>query len=90
MAWFAYLSGLTQWGFLQWSFLQWGHVFFFGLLFLYIFCFPQLPRDLEQWDFLWLRARGLRSSLDKSLSELTLYVDLVYTELVSLSIIAWR
>jgi hypothetical protein len=67
-----------------------GHVFFFGSSFLFFFCFPRPPHDLECWDFLHLRACGLHSSLDELLSELMLYADLVYAESVSSSIIAWR
>jgi hypothetical protein len=49
-----------------------------------------LPCNLEHWNFLRLHVRGLHSSLDDLLSELTPYANLVYAELVSLPIIPWR
>jgi hypothetical protein len=84
-----HLSGSTRWDFLRWYFLQWGHVFFFGSLFLF-FTFFYLTRDLGFLVFLCSRLQYLRRSTDELLSELALYIDSVYSELVSPFIIVLR
>ncbi len=77
-------------GFLAMELLAVGACILFGLSCFSFFCFTWLPCNLERWDFLHSRARGLHSSLDELLSEHMPYINLVYAKLVSSSIMAWR
>jgi hypothetical protein len=66
-----------------------GYILLWLVIFVLILFFLPLC-NLERWDFLCSCACGLCSSLDKLLSELTQYANLLYAESVSSPIVAWR